>query len=81
MPMASLTIYIDKDTLKNVEAAANRDGKSVSGWAREHLAEASRTKKKWPDGYFETIADFGGSEIEEPPESAVHLDDTPLETD
>ena len=73
--MASLSIYLDKDTLKAVEAAAKRDGKSVSGWAREHLAEASLVKKGWPDGYFETIAGFGGTEIEEPPEVAVPLDD------
>ena len=79
--MASLTIYLDKHTLKEVEAAAKRDGKSVSGWAREHLAEASRTTKGWPDGYFETIAGFGGSEIEEPPEVAVPLDDVLLGSD
>ena len=79
--MASLTIYLDRDTLKEVEAAAKREGKSVSGWAREHLAEASRTTKGWPDSYFETIADFGGTELEEPPEVAVPLDEVSLGTD
>ncbi|MCB1097740.1 MAG: ribbon-helix-helix protein, CopG family [Verrucomicrobiae bacterium] len=77
--MASLTIYLDKDTLKSVETAAKRCGKSVSDWAKEHLAEASRTKKGWPDGYFETIADFGGTEIEDPSEVAVPLDDILLD--
>ena len=73
--MASLTIYLDKDTLMAVEKAARREAKSVSKWAREHLAEASSEKVGWPDGYFEAIAAFGGTEIEIPPEVEGPLDD------
>jgi len=73
--MASLTIYLDKDTLMAVEKAARREAKSVSRWAREHLAEASLEKAGWPDGYFEAIAAFGGTGIEIPSEVEVPLDD------
>ena len=73
--MASLTIYLDKDTLKAVEKAARKESKSVSSWAREHLAQASQEEVGWPEGYFETIAGFGGTEIEEPSEVDIPLDD------
>ena len=73
--MASLTIYLDKDTLTAVEKAARREAKSVSSWAREHLAEASQENVGWPEGYFEAIEGFGGTEIEVPPEVDVPLDD------
>ena len=78
--MTRLTIDLDEDTLKAVEAAAKVDGKSISGWARDRLTEASRTEKEWPHRYFETIAGFGGTEIEEPPEVIIPLDQISLES-
>lgn len=77
--MASLTIYLDEETLRAVEAAAGREKCSISSWARRHLAEASREKKGWPEGYFETIARFGGTEIEAPAEVEVPLDEITME--
>ena len=76
--MASLTIYMDQDTLSAVETAARREAKSVSRWAREHLAEASLEKAGWPDGYFEAIAAFGGTEMEVPSEVEMPLDEIVL---
>jgi len=79
LPMPSLTIYLDPETLRAVEEAARREGSSVSGWARKHLAEASRDGEHWPEGYFEKIEAFGGTGIEEPPEVALALDDIRLD--
>jgi hypothetical protein len=39
--MAQLTIYLDADTQKKVEAAARRESISLSRWARDHLARAA----------------------------------------
>jgi hypothetical protein len=39
--MAQLTIYLDANTQKKVEAAARRDSVSLSRWARDHLARAA----------------------------------------
>ena len=72
--MASLTIYLDEETLKAVENAAKRNGSSVSSWARHHLYEAAKPIKGWPEGYFEEIDSFDESTIEEPEEIAIPLD-------
>ena len=72
--MASLTIYLDEETLKAVEAAAKKHGSSVSSWARHHLNEAAKPVKGWPDEYFERIESFCESTIEEPEEVEVPLD-------
>ena len=39
--MAQLTIYLDANTHKKVEAAARRESASLSRWARDHLARAA----------------------------------------
>lgn len=77
--MASLTIYLDTETLHQVEDAARREGTSISGWARKCLSEASKPRSEWPDGYFETIAAFGGTELVEVEESATPLDDIAID--
>ena len=53
--MATLTIYLDDETRSAVEAAAAREGRSVSGWARGHLARAAKPEDGWPEGYFEML--------------------------
>lgn len=77
--MATLTIYLDEETLGSVAAAARREKKSVSGWAREHLKEAAKPAKGWPVGYFEQIMSWGESDIEEPGEIPIPLDDIILD--
>lgn len=73
--MATLTIYLDDETLDSVTAAAKRENKSVSGWAREHLKEAAKPSKGWPEGYFEKIKSWGESDLEAPEEIPIPLDD------
>ncbi|MEM1296387.1 MAG: hypothetical protein AAGH89_13550 [Verrucomicrobiota bacterium] len=78
--MASLTIYLDSDTLSAVEQAAHRDGSSVSGWARKHLAEAAKDNRGWPDDYFEKIEGFEGTDLMEPAEVKMELDAISLDS-
>ncbi|MDF1815707.1 MAG: ribbon-helix-helix domain-containing protein [Verrucomicrobiales bacterium] len=72
--MASLTIYLDDETLKAVENAAREQGRSVSSWAGRLLFEAAKPLESWPEAYFDTIESFSESTIEEPDEIAVPLD-------
>jgi len=76
--MPSLTIELDEKVLSAVEAAAVREGHTVSDWAREHLAKACREPADWPEGYFDTIASFGKTQIQEPPEFETPLDEIAL---
>ena len=39
--MAQLSLYLDPETHRKVEAAARRESVSLSRWAREHLAKAA----------------------------------------
>lgn len=39
--MAQLTIYLDPETQRKVEAAAKRESISLSRWARERLSKAA----------------------------------------
>jgi len=77
--MASLTIYLDSETLKAVEAAAKRDGSSISSWARHLLSEAAKPKPGWPEGYFEMIDNFDETTIEEPADGLLPLDSIELD--
>jgi len=73
--MATLTIDRDDEALHQIEQAAQKDGSTVASWAGRQLAAASRLPSGWPDQYFETIASFGPTDLEEPPEVANPLDD------
>lgn len=47
--MAQITIYIDDETLKQIEQAANRENDSISKWVKKRLV--SSLKKSWPKDY------------------------------
>lgn len=57
--MAQMTIYLDADTQKAVEAAAAREDVSLSRWARKHLQEAAfrSSQKHSLDSFYGAIAD------------------------
>lgn len=78
--MATLTIQLDSETLAAIEQAARDEGSSISDWARKQLAEASRERNAFPEGYFEKIAAFGGTQIEEPQEIEKPLDEISLDS-
>ena len=75
--MPQLSLYLDETTHQSVVTAANRENKSLSAWAREHLLEAA-TPKGWPPGYFEFLESVD-VDIERP-EQPQFSDDSPRES-
>jgi len=74
--MATLTIYLDEETLDRVESAARSEGSSVSGWARRHLDAACRAGSEWPADFF----DLFGSAADDPSFEAPEEIAVPLRT-
>lgn len=50
--MPQMSLYARKESLRKYAAAARREKKSVSTWAREHLDEVVVAESKWPKDYF-----------------------------
>ncbi|HEY5792641.1 MAG TPA: hypothetical protein VIS74_05040 [Chthoniobacterales bacterium] len=67
--MTRMTIYLDADTQKAVEAAAAREELPVSHWAREHLREAAGNalRPHSLDSFYGAIADDSFREPDELP--------------
>lgn len=77
--VGQLTIYLDEKTQKKARRAAKREGKSLSGWARERLGKAADEGQTWPSGYFDLMGCLGDSALESPPELS-HGDDAARES-
>ena len=77
--MAQLTIYLDEQTLRRVAEAARRERKSVSAWAREHLAESAFSPGDWKAHVAESFGSIGDSSFEVPPPPAGELRPVGLE--
>ncbi len=65
--MAQLTIYLDEETHRAVEAAAKAKGCSLSRWARGHLREAA-SSKGFPEGFFDLFGSVTDASFREPAE-------------
>ena len=74
--MAQLTIYIDDETRKRIERAAEQARSSVSQWVKSRLTEA--LERTWPDNYFELFGALRGSDLERPAQPPFD-DDLPRE--
>lgn len=48
--MPQISLYVDKETLKKVNKAANLSNKSVSEWVAHKIKHT--LKMSWPEGYF-----------------------------
>lgn len=64
--MAQLTVYIDDETRKKIELAAQRAETSVSQWVKARLSSALETE--WPDGYFDLLGALSSVSLERPPQ-------------
>ena len=49
--MAQISIYIDDDTLKQIEIAARKENDSISKWVKKRLVSSLKTA--WPKDYFD----------------------------
>lgn len=71
--MGQMTIYLDDQTIREIETAAGREHLSVSRWVKERVKKSLRSG--WPPGYFErVVGSLKDSEIEIPPELPFSLD-------
>lgn len=64
--VAQLTIYLDDETHRRVEAAAKRDSVSLSRWAREHLARAAEESSGSAWDHLSAFAGSVGDDFELP---------------
>ena len=51
--MAQLTLYMDEETLKRIEKAAQKEHQSISMWVKNRLKHVLQTR--WPEHYFELM--------------------------
>ena len=61
--MAQLTIYLNNETLKKIEAAATEDNLSVSKWVCQKLENT--LKHEWPVAYFSLFGALKDSDLHE----------------
>ena len=71
--MSQLTIYLDEDTARRLEAAAKRDGVSVSRWARGHLKAA--LDRGWPREFFDLFGSVSEADKFQRPDELPSKDD------
>lgn len=64
--MPQISLYIDKESLKRITAAAKRDKKSVSAWARERLVREPRAE--WPAEFVAALGSVPDGTLKRPPQ-------------
>ena len=51
--MGQMTIYLDDDTIREIEEAAQREKVSISRWVKARVRKS--LQGEWPEGYFEKV--------------------------
>ncbi len=64
--MAQMTIYLDDDTVRDIEEASRQRGTSVSKWVKERVRAS--LAHEWPPGYFDAFGSLYGVDFQEAPE-------------
>ena len=72
--MSQMSLYVRKDSLRKYTAAARREKKSVSNWARDHLDEV--VASKWPKDFFKYFGCIKDPTFKRPPQGSF-ADDIP----
>ena len=70
--MAQLTIYLDDDSIRRIEAAAERDKSSVSRWVKNRLLQS--LEDQWPPRFFDLCGALGQDDLNRPPQPDFSLD-------
>lgn len=70
--MAQLTIYLDPETQRKVEAAAKREAISLSRWAREHLSKAADIESSAAWDHLSAFSGTVGDDFEIPSRDSLH---------
>ena len=77
--MAQLSVYLDKGAEKKARAAAKREGKSLSSWAREKLNAAVDEQNQWPEEFFNLFGSITDDSFRKQPNISVSLDSKRIE--
>jgi hypothetical protein len=72
--MPQISLYMDRASLDRITAAARREKKSVSAWARDRLVR--ETRAEWPESLVATFGALRGSALQRPPQPRLR-DDVP----
>lgn len=75
--MAQITLYMDDESLRRIEAAAEREKSSVSSWVKKRVLQS--LEDQWPARYFEMLGTLGKDDLERPPQPDFSLE-APRET-
>ncbi len=70
--MAQITIYIDEQTLKQIEIAAEKEHDSISKWVKKRLV--SSLKKTWPKDYADLFGSIADASFKRPTQVKAVLD-------
>jgi hypothetical protein len=74
--MAQLLVDVDEGLLRKIEAAASKEGASVTSWVRKWLTHAVRYS--WPDDFLSLYGSLADVDLERP-EQLRFEDDAPRE--
>ena len=74
--MPQLNVYLDKETIEKIEAAAKLESSSVSRWVRARLRRSLQTP--WPEGYFDLFGALANEKLSRPKPGRFR-DDVPRE--
>ncbi|MDR3336292.1 MAG: hypothetical protein LBT16_03710 [Treponema sp.] len=74
--MPQISLYIDEDTLQNVEKRAKQENISVSKWVGERIKKSIHDE--YPEGFFELFGSLKNTPFERPVQGKFE-DDCPLE--
>lgn len=75
--MPQISLYVDEEVLKKVEAAAKLENKSISKWVSSKL-QASLVNQ-WPEEYFNIFGQMADDSFNEPTEIDF-IDEVPKES-
>ena len=64
--MAQISIYIDEQTLKQIELAAEKEHDSISKWVKKRLVLSLKTA--WPTDYFDLWGILNDDTFTRPPQ-------------
>ena len=64
--MPQISLYMDRASLDRITAAARREKKSVSAWARDRLVR--ETRAEWPAEFLSALGAIREGELRRPPQ-------------
>ena len=70
--MAQLTLYVDKQMLRQIESEAKKEKSSVSRWVTQKIATILH--RSWPAAFLDTAGSLKGEGLKRPPQNDFAMD-------